>query len=231
MASGVPLDNSRRIAVAAFAAAGAGVVGLAGVQLCLRPGLPFDGVDLAQRAQYLERHGRCWSWGWMLAGIGALLVVNLYRVLAARWEGTCAGKCRMAMILATAGMGADFAGIALWMLVAPGLDAAGLSLVEKMAAALSLFAAKILYASAGVLLTLAGRREFPRPLFILSFGVWLAGLAVAIATARAAGSAQIWSLAALVVLFIAWSSLLGFHFLGLEAGRAGVAVFHPDPRD
>jgi hypothetical protein len=224
----VPRGNE--IARAAFAAAAAGVLGLAAVQLWLRPGLPFDGAELSDRASYLVRHQKCWTWGWLLAGLGAVLVVNLYRVLAARWRSSCEGFCRLAILLATAGLGVDLAGIALWTIVAPGQDAAGLGLVEKMAGAFSLFVAKILYAAAGVLLTLAGWKELSRGLIALGFGVWLSGFWVAGATLCGCGSAQFWSLGALVVLFITWSILLGLRFLGMPQGPES-SSFVPDPRD
>ncbi|MCI0410928.1 MAG: hypothetical protein L0191_20595 [Acidobacteria bacterium] len=232
MAFGID-SKEKAIARAAFAAAAAGVVGLAAVQLWLRPGLPFDGGELSDRVSYLARHQTCWTWGWLLAGLGAALVVNLYRVLAARFRSSCEGSCRLAMLLATAGLGVDLSGIALWLVVAPGQDAAGLGLVEKMAGALSLFAAKILYSAAGVLLTLAGWRELSRGLIALGFGVWLSGFWVAGATLCGCGSAQFWSLGALVVLFIAWSTLLGLHFLGIRPGSGAskdtASVL--DPRD
>ncbi len=224
------VSRERGIARAAFAAAAAGVVGLAAVQLWLRPGLPFDGAELSDRASYLVRHHKCWTWGWLLAGLGAVLVVNLYRVLAARWRSTCEAFCRLAILLATAGLAVDLAGIALWMIVAPGQDAAGLGLVEKMAGAFSLFIAKILYSTAGVLLTLAGWRELSRGLIALGFGVWLSGFWVAGATLCGCGWAQFWSLGTLVVLFIAWSTLLGLRFLGMPRSPES-SSFTPDPRD
>jgi hypothetical protein len=127
----------------------------------------------------------------------------------------------------------DLAGIALWMIVAPGQDAAGLGLVEKMAGAFSLFVAKILYSIAGVLLTLAGWKELSRGLIALGFGVWISGLWVAGATLCGCGSAQFWSLGALVILFIAWSTLLGLHFLGVRPGTdfPGDQKSILDPRD
>jgi hypothetical protein len=226
-------SKGKSVARAAFAAAAAGVLGLAAVQLWLRRGLPFDGAELSDRASYLVRHHKCWTWGWLLAGAGALLVVNLYRVLAARWRSSCEGFCRLAIMLGTAGLAVDLAGIALWMIVAPGQDAAGLGLVEKMAGAFSLFIAKILYSTAGVLLTLAGWKELSRGLIALGFGVWLSGYWVAAATLCGCGSAQFWSLGTLVILFILWSVLLGFRFLGLgPAGRNQSGTgFAPDPRD
>jgi len=226
-------SREKGIARAAFAAAAAGVVGLAAVQLWLRPGLPFDGGKLSDRASYLARHQTCWTWGWLLAGLGAALVVNFYRVLAARWRSACEGSCRLAMLLATAGLGVDLSGIALWLVVAPGQDAAGLGLVEKMAGAFSLFAAKILYSTAGVLLTLAGWRELSRGLIALGFGVWISGLWVAGATLCGSGPGQFWSLGALVILFIAWSTLLGLHFLGIRPGTdfPGDPNSILDPRD
>ena len=107
-----PMDSKEKgIARAAFAAAVVGVLGLIGVQLWLRPGLPFDGVELSQRASYLERHHKCWTWGWLLAGAGALLVVNLYRVLATRWRSSCEGYCRM-VCCSRPQASSDLAGIA-----------------------------------------------------------------------------------------------------------------------
>jgi len=206
------------VARAAFAAAAAGVVGLAAVQMWLRPGLPFDGVEPSQRAEYLLQHHKCWTWGWLVAAIGAAFVVNLYRTLAERWRGSHAGTCGLVMLLATTGFAVDLTGIALWLIVAPGQDAAGLGLVEKMAGAFSLFVAKVLYSTAGVLLTLAGWRDLSRSLIGLGFAVWLAGFWVAGATLCGCGSAQFWSLGTLVILFIVWSTLLGLHFLGVRPG-------------
>ena len=227
-------DSSTRkdVGIAALAAAAAGVLGIAAVWLWLKSGLPFEG-DVSQRASYLVRHHKCWTWGWLVAAFGAVMVVNLYRALAGRWQNRGEASCRLAMILATAGLGVDLSGIALWVLVAPGLETGDLALVEKTAGALSLFVAKILYAAAGGLLTLAGWREMGKPLAALSLGVWLSGFWVAGATLCACGSAQFWSLGALVTLFIIWSTLLGLRFLGfIPAGRVDSATgFAPDPRD
>jgi hypothetical protein len=226
-------DSSTRkdVGIAALAAAASGILGIAAVWLWLKRGLPFTG-DVSQRASYLVRHHKCWSWGWVIAAFGAVMVVNLYRALAARWQERHLGTCRLAMVLATAGLGVDLSGIVLWMLVAPGLETGDLALVEKMAAALSLFVAKILYAAAGGLLTLAGWREMGKPLTVLSLGVWLSGFWVAGATVCSCGSAQFWSLGALVTLFILWSTLLGLHFTGiLSTTRPESAGFISDPRD
>ena len=220
-------------AKAAFAAAAAGVLGLAAVGVWLRGGLPFEGVDLSLRASYILRHKYCWTAGWLLAGVGAVLVVNLFFVLASRWQTRGRGKCRLAMILATAGLGADLSGLGLWIVVAPGLDAAGLGLVERIAGALSLFVAKILYSSAGVFLVLSGRKELSPSLLWLSFGVWLSGFWVAAATLCECRPAQLWGLGTLVILFVVWSALLGFHFLGIPRSAKATAgpSFTPDPRD
>jgi len=208
------------------------LMGLLAVGAWLRPGLPFEGGDLSERASYLLRHSRCWTGGWLLCGFGALLVVNLYRVLAARWSGASEGKCGLAIILATAGLAADLSGVALWMIAAPGLGADQLKLVDKMALALSLFVAKILYSLAGMLLTFAGWRELPRGLGVLAFAVWLSGFYVAGKTACGCGPGLFWGLAVLAILFIAWSAALGVHYLRISPGRmGGEASFTPDPRD
>ena len=226
-----PLPPSRSsIATGAFASAGAGLLGLIGVWLWLLRGLPLGGRDAAERAAHVLRHHRCWTWGWLLAGIGAILVVNLYRILAARWEAG-GGWCRFAMLLATAGLAVDLAGISLWIVAAPGQQGDSFLLVERMASALSLFAAKILYAGAGVLLTIAGRRELSRSLSGLAWLVWISGFAVAYFTLCHCERQQFYSLAVLAVSFIAWSALLGFHFLGPHTGADPSRPFAPDPRD
>jgi hypothetical protein len=223
--------STRAIARAAFAAAILGALGLAAVAAWLRRGLPFEGADLSERTAYLLKHSRCWTWGWLLCALGALSVVNLYRALAGRWRSACEEKCRFAMTLAAAGLAADLSGVAIWMIAAPGLDAEKLALVDKLALALSLFVAKILYSLAGVLLTWAGWRELPRGLALLALAVWLAGLTVAGKTACGCGSGLLWPLATLVILFIAWSFLLGLHYLRVSTGTGEQASFTPDPRD
>jgi hypothetical protein len=223
--------STKAIARAAFAAAIMGTLGLAAVAAWLRRGLPFEGADLSERAAYLLKHSRCWTWGWLVCTLGALSVVNLYRALAGRWRSACEERCRLAMVLASAGLAADLSGIAIWMIAAPGIEPENLALVDKLALALSLFVAKILYSLAGLLLVWAGWRELPRGLGLLSLAVWLAGFTVAGKTACDAGSHLLWPLAALVVLFVTWSALLGFHCLRAVAGGGGGASFSPDPRD
>jgi hypothetical protein len=223
----------KSIARAALLAAAAAILGVAGVAAWLREGLPFDSADVVQRVAYLSQHRRGWTWGWFLAALGAVLVVNLYRAMAAHWQNKAGAACRLAMILATAGLGVDLSGIALWILVAPGLGAEDLGLVERIASALSLFAAKILYAAAGGLLTLAGWREMGKPITALAVCVWLSGFWVAAATACRCASAQLWSLGTLVTLFALWSTLFGLRLLGVGPGkhREESPRFTSDPRD
>jgi hypothetical protein len=223
-------SSSRSVAAGAFVASGAALLGAIAVVLWLLRGLPLGGGNAAERAEYVVRHHRCWSWGWLLAGLGAILVVNLYRILAARWEAG-GGWCRFAMLLATAGLAVDLAGISLWIVVSPGQQGDSFLLVERLASALSLFAAKILYAGAGVMLTIAGRRELPGWLAGLAWVVWLSGLAVATFTLCACERQQFYSLGILAVSFIAWAALLGFHFLGQRAAADSSRPFAPDPRD
>ena len=225
--------DPKSIARAAILAAAAGVLGLAAVAAWLRGGLPFGGADIARRAAYLSHHRQCWTWGWLIAAIGAILVVNLYRAMAAQWQDRAGPACRLATALAVTGLGVDLSGIALWIVVAPHLAPEDLGLVERIAGALSLFAAKLLYAAAGSLLTLAGRREMGKPLTALAAAVWLGGLCVAAATWLGSGPAQFWSLGALATLFIVWSTLLGLRFFGIGwvPSRAGDSGFTPDPRD
>jgi hypothetical protein len=223
----------RSMARAALLAAAAAILGSAGVAAWLREGLPFAGADIARRVAYLSQHQRAWTWGWLLAAFGAVLVVNLYRAMATHWQNKAGTACRLAMILATAGLAVDLSGIAIWILVAPGLGAEDLGLVERIAGAMSLFAAKILYAGAGGLLTLAGWREMGKPLTALATGVWLAGFWVAAATGCRCASAQIWSLMTLVMLFVLWSALFGLRLLGIGPGkhRQESPQFTSDPRD
>lgn len=225
----IPVSRAS-VATGALAAAAAGLAGAIGVVMWLMPGLPLGGKELVDRSAYVVKHHKCWTWGWLLAGIGAILVVNLYRILAARWEAG-GGWCRFAMLLATAGLAVDLAGISLWIVAAPGQQGDSFLLVERIASALSLFAAKILYAGAGVILTIAGRRELSGWLFGLAWLVWLSGFAVACFTLCSGARQQFASLAVLAVTFIAWSALLGFHFLSPRTGADPSRPFAPDPRD
>ena len=227
----IPTSRSS-VAAGAFASAAAGLAGAIGVVMWLMPGLPLGGKEVLWRAGYVVRHHKCWTWGWLLAALGAILVVNLYRLLASRWEAAGGGLCRFALLLATAGLAVDLSGIAIWLVVAPGPERSSFPMAEALASALSLFAAKILYAAAGLLLTWAGRRELPGWLSGLALVVWISGFAVAYFTFCNCERQQLYSLGLLAVTYIAWATLLGFHFRGLSStpdpsGRS----YSPDPRD
>lgn len=214
----------------AFASAAAGLAGAIAVKLWLMPGLPLGDNDLLKRASYVVRHHKCWTWGWLLAALGAILVVNLYRLLAERWILEGGGACRFALCLGTAGLAVDLAGIAIWVVVAPEPGDGNFVTVERIASALSLFAAKILYAAAGLLLTWAGRHELPRWLSGLALVVWLSGLAVAYFTLCACDRQQSYSLALLALTYITWATLIGFHFRK-PVREWPPRSYHPDPRD
>jgi hypothetical protein len=225
------VSSSRSVAAGAFAAAGTALLGAIGVVVWLLPGLPLGGKELVDRAAYVVKHHKCWTWGWLLAALGAVLVVNLYRLLAERWVLEGGGPCRFALCLATTGLAVDLAGIAIWIVAAPGPDGS-FAIAERIASALSLFAAKILYAAAGLLLTWTGRRELPGLLSGLALVVWLSGFAVAYFTLCSCERQQLYSLGLLAVSFIVWATLLGLHFRDprLERDPSGRS-YAPDPRD
>ncbi|HEU5179536.1 MAG TPA: hypothetical protein VFW45_01990 [Candidatus Polarisedimenticolia bacterium] len=223
-------SSSRSVAVGAFASAISGLAGAIAVKVWLVPGLPLGGNDVLKRASYVVRHHKCWTWGWLLAALGAILVVNLYRLLAERWILEGGSACRFALCLGTAGLAIDLAGIAIWIVVAPGPGEGGFEIAEHIASALSLFAAKILYAAAGLMLTWAGRRELPGLLSGLALIVWLCGFAVASFTLCACDRPQFYSLALLALTYIAWATLIGFHFRK-PVREWPPRSYHPDPRD
>ncbi len=222
-------SSSRSIAAGAFASAAAGLAGAIAVKLWLMPGLPLGGNDVLKRAAYVVRHHKCWTWGWLLAALGAILVVNLYRLLAERWVLEGGSACRFALCLATTGLAIDLSGIAIWIVVAPGPGDGSFVIAEHIASALSLFAAKILYAAAGLLLTWAGRRELPAWLSGLALIVWLSGFAVAWFTVCRCERQQFTSLALLALTYITWATLLGLHFRNRPDSPD--RSYAPDPRD
>ena len=227
------LNSIRQGALGGFLAAGASLVAGAGVMLFLRPGIPFVGLDLPGRMKYLADHQRGWTAGWLLAGLAALALVNLYGVLAWRWRTRSSQLCRLALILSAAGLAADLSGMAIWGLVAPGLEGAAFEVVEKTAVALIFFLSKILYTLSGVFLTIAGAREWPGWLVGLSAPVWISGALLGAATLGQRALAQTWALYSLVAFFILWSLLVGRWFLRqvLPPPDPAGSRFVPDPRD
>lgn len=200
---------SRRAAIAAYSAAALNLAAALALLFWLRPGLPVEGSSAAERSFYLESHRGAWWAGWLLWHAAAIALLALYVALADLWRSAAPLLCGLAPLLAAAGLAADLSAEALYMGLAPGLAASSLALLETTAGVLTGYLGNGLYSLTGMLLTIAGARELPRPLVVVGAFVWAAGFALSAATLLHSPRAQCWSTAVLMPLFVVWSALVG----------------------
>src|SRR5205085_11102929 len=105
--------------------------------------------------------------------------------------------------LAVAGLGPDISAEALLMSRTAAGPAPDASTIQSLAVLLTGYVANGLYTFAGILLTVAGRRDLPPRLVALGAVAWTCGLGSAASTLVRASGIQIASTAVLMPVFIA----------------------------
>jgi uncharacterized protein YqjF (DUF2071 family) len=210
--------RASRIAVLVHAAA------LAITPLALVPGLPP--VEPALRRAFLAAHPLAWAVGWVVWMLAAGAWVWFVRA----WKATLPrGDRRGTAALALAGTGALLDGAADLAWLTAGPDAVALRLMG---------AGNVLYAAAGVLLTVASlpMPGFPGWLAAWSGLVWAA--TAGLAGAALAGDGRLVNLASgiLFPLFLPWLAVMGPAWLGavrpgggLPAAVRALVPKHPLP--
>jgi len=188
-----------------------GVVNLAAglvMLVFIRSGVPAGQGDLDERLSYVAGNGSVWRASWFVWNLAAIALIALYVVLALRWRERAPVLCRVAVVLAAAGLAADVGAETLLMVVSPGAERATFELVESIAFALTGYLGNGLYTVAGILLTIAGRAVLPRPVLVVAWIAWIAGLALSAATLVGSESGQFASTAVLMPVFVLWTFLL-----------------------
>ncbi len=199
----------RHAATAAYIAAAVNLAAGLVMLLTLRHGLPAGESDLSARIAYVGDHTLTWRLGWLVWNLAAISLLGFFVVLAARWRERAPILCGLALLCAAGGLAADLGAETILAVVSPGLRGETYAVVESVAVALTGYLGNGLYAVAGILLTLAGRRELPSMLLWLAAPVWIVALWLSIATIVSSAAGQFASAAALMPLFVVWAGLTG----------------------
>jgi hypothetical protein len=180
----------------------------------LRHGLPPR--SLADRAAYLSSHAVLWRLGWLGWSVAAVTLLGLYLVLASRLRTGAPVLCGLALVVGTAGLAADLSAEALLSGFTRS-TLSNLSLVQSEAFLLTGYVGNGLYTAAGILLTIAGRRELPPRVIVLGGLVWVAGVWLSIATLAGSTTGEAVSTGFVIASFVVWAGLLGRWFGSLES--------------
>jgi hypothetical protein len=124
--------------------------------------------------------------------------------------------CGLAIVVATAGLAADLSAEALlagFTRSTPG----NFAVVQAEALLLTGYVGNGLYTVAGILLTIAGRRELPVGVLALGAFVWGAGLWLSAATLLGSSTGEALSTGLLLTSFVVWATLLGRWFGSLAS--------------
>jgi hypothetical protein len=114
-------------------------------------------------------------------------------------------------VVATAGLAADLSAEAL-LAGFTRSTLPTLSLVQSEAFLLTGYVGNGLYTMAGILLTIAGRRDLPTALIALGGLVWMSGLWLSIATVAGSTSGEAVSTGFVIASFVVWAGLLARWF-------------------
>lgn len=174
----------------------------------LRPGVPAGEAELEARIAHVASNATGWRLGWLVWNLAAIALIALYVALALRWRDRAPVLCRVAVLLAAAGLAADLGAETLLMVVSPGAEPSTFALVEDIALPLTGYLGNGLYTLAGILLTIAGRSVLPRALVATAALAWAAGLALSAATLVGSETGQFAATAVLMPVFVAWTLML-----------------------
>lgn len=207
---------AHRAAAVAYVAAAVNLAAAGVMLMVLRQGLPAGERSLADRIAYVGTHPVSWRLGWIVWHAAALTLLGFFVVLARRWRGAAPVLCSLALLCAAAGLAADLGAQAVFMGVLPRLSPDEYRAFETLGVALTGYLGNGLYTVAGILLTVAGRKELPPGLIALGGAAWAAGLWLSAATIAHSSAGEYASAAILLPLFIAWAALVG-RWLGSRA--------------
>ena len=199
----------RHAATAAYVAAAVNLAAGIVMLLVLRPGIPAGERDLAGRIAYVTDHLFLWRAGWLIWNLAAITLLGFFVALAARWRAGAPLLCGLALLCAAAGLAADLAAETMLAVVSPGVRGETFAAVESVAISLTGYLGNGLYAVAGILLTVAGRRDLPRALLWLAAAVWVMAIWLSAATLVSSSVGQFASAALLMPLFVLWAGLTG----------------------
>ncbi|HYF11381.1 MAG TPA: hypothetical protein VEC09_03685 [Actinomycetota bacterium] len=177
--------------------------------VALRRGIPAGEGELTRRLEYVSEHTLVWRIGWVTWMAAAITLLAFLAVLSVRWRERSPVMCTLALLCAAAGLAADLAAETILVVVAPGFRGEIFALGESIAIGLTAFLGNGLYAVAGILLTLAGRRELPQSLLALAAAVWGSALWLSAAALVSSETGQFASAAVLIPLFVLWAALTG----------------------
>ena len=199
----------RHAASAAYVAAAINLAAGIAMLLALRHGVPAGEDELTARIAYIADHTLVWRAGWLIWNVAAISLLGFFVALAARWRERAPILCGLALLCAAAGLAADLAAETILAVVSPGLRGETFAVVESIAISLTGFLGNGLYAVAGILLTVAGRRELPRALLGLAAAVWVMAVWLSASTLVSSATGQFASAALLMPLFVLWAGLTG----------------------
>jgi hypothetical protein len=204
-------DTGRRLA---YLAAFANVLAAASLLFVLRRGLPPE--NLRARAAFVSSHEAVWRLGWLSWNVAAVTLLGLFLALASRWRNHAPAFCGLAIVVATAGLASDLSAEALLAGFTRSTPA-NLALVQTEALLLTGYVGNGLYTAAGILLTIAGRRELPAGMLALAALVWVAGSWLSAATLVGSSTGEALSTGLLMTSFVAWATLVGRWFGSLAS--------------
>ncbi|MGH7389707.1 MAG: hypothetical protein ACREM3_09660 [Candidatus Rokuibacteriota bacterium] len=176
--------------------AGAHALAAVTMLLVLRPGTEAE-PDAARRAAYIAAHPALWRAGWAIWMAAALSLVAFYAWWGARLAPAAWGVAAVAV--ASAGLAFDLAAESLFV----GWLPENLDDIAPVGTLLTGGAANGLYTAAGVILTL-GTPALRGGLRVLTWSVWAAGVALAVAVLAGSVAGTIAAMAALMTLFCPW---------------------------
>ena len=201
--------NGRRSSGWAYAAVATNLNAAVVMIGVLARGLPAGESSLTTRMEYVRAHATVWRLGWVTWHVAAIALLALFVVLSRLWSERAPIVVRLALICATAGLAADLAAQTMLMAVSPRAGHDDFRLIESIAVPLSGYLGNGLYTVGGALLTWAGRRDLPRALLGLGAAVWASGFALSAAALIGSERGQVVGGSILILLFIAWSALVG----------------------
>ena len=198
----------------AFIAALANLLAGALTLFVLRRGLPPR--SLVDRSAFISSHAVLWRLGWLGWSVAAVTLLGLFLALAGRWRTEAPVLCGLGIVVGTAGLAADLSAEAL-LAGFTRSTLPNLSLVQSEAFLLTGYVGNGLYTVAGILLTVAGRKELPAHVLALGGLVWAAGLWLSVATLAGSTTGEAVSTGIVIASFVVWAGLLGRWFGSLES--------------
>lgn len=186
--------------MAPLACAAVNAVAVFVLALWLAPGTPVV-ADLAERERYVREHADLWRVGWSVWMLAAATLVWFYA-----WWRARVGAPRVALVLAAAGIVADWSSELLLIVAAPTAYAD----IAPFAFFLTGAIANGLYTVAGVMLTLATRLTTAERVYAAV--MWSAGVVLSLGAVASLPLLTAAASAVLFALFCPWCVWLARRF-------------------